>query len=364
MWGVFIAAYICICGVSVFFISKRNTRYNIGINLLAQGLIITVLAQQLGAFIFSWVGMLMFFPGLVFAFFYVTQGKTSMYEESNSSNHDIDSSNESERESMTSLLWKMPFPVAVTDSKGVIIGANQRFYEAFGSEPGTIEGSVINDILPLDQEDITLTTGRWWISQAKEGSRYYFSLTPTYNCKPAESPAHGSMSVMHGGQPDVQLFDPMTKIYTDEYRKIRGPEEVARAQRYARQLSGILLEMAFEPSTDITVSDQQKDMLFNAFGVKVKTLLRAMDCAFLIDQHRIQILLPETSGGGAKTLLSRLITIPQTIFDEEIRNLLNPKVKAGMYFYNGASRMEYGIFSATLEEALIKAKESPSSEAA
>ena len=36
---------------------------------------------------------------------------------------------------------------------------------------------------------------------------------------------------------------------------------------------------------------------------------------------------------------------------------MNPKVKAGTFFYNGASRMEYGIFSATLEEALIKAKE-------
>jgi hypothetical protein len=29
-----------------------------------------------------------------------------------------------------------------------------------------------------------------------------------------------------------------------------------------------------------------------------------------------------------------------------------------MFFYNGASRMEYGIFSAALEESFIKSKES------
>lgn len=285
-----------------------------------------------------------------------------MHDTKDSPPGDLESLNESERESMTSLLWKFSFPIAVTDSKGVILGANQSFYDALGCEQGTIEGNIINEVLSLEEDNVTLSSGHWWINQVKEGSRYYFSLLPTEDCKPGGQPqtqTHGSLS-----SNEISIYDPATKLYTDEYRKIRGPEEIARAQRYTRQLSGILLELAFEPSVDINVSPQQKDMLFNAFGIKVKSLLRSMDCAFLLGDHRIQILLPETPGGGAKTLLSRLVTIPQTVFDDQIRSVLNPCVKAGMYFFNGTNRMEYGIFSATLEEALIKSKESAPVEAA
>ena len=101
-----------------------------------------------------------------------------------------------------------------------------------------------------------------------------------------------------------------------------------------------------------------------AFAVKVKEILRSMDSAFLMEGRRIQILLPETPGGGAKVLLSRIMTLLEQVFDEDVRRAVNPKVKAGTFFYNGASRMEYGIFSATLEEALIKAKETAGNVAA
>jgi hypothetical protein len=52
--------------------------------------------------------------------------------------------------------------------------------------------------------------------------------------------------------------------------------------------------------------------------------------------------------------MSRLITLPQDAFDEGIRTALNPKVNAGTTFYNGASKMEYSLFSAALEESLQK----------
>lgn len=130
-----------------------------------------------------------------------------------------------------------------------------------------------------------------------------------------------------------------------------------RAQRYKRSLSGMLLELMFNPGEGIKISDEQKAMLNNAFATKVKSALRAMDCGFFMeDRFRIQLLLPETPQAGAKTLMSRLLLLPQDVFEEEIRAAVNPKVKAGMFFYNGATKMEYGIFSATLEEAFTKSK--------
>jgi len=97
-------------------------------------------------------------------------------------------------------------------------------------------------------------------------------------------------------------------------------------------------------------------MLSNAFKSRVQAVLRTTDCGFMMSDGRMQILLPETPQTGAKTLLSRMIVLPQDVFDEEIRTAVNPKVTGGMFFYNGTTRMEYGIFSAALEEAMAKNK--------
>lgn len=354
VWGITIAAYICLCGVSVFYISKRNTTYNIGISLLAQGILLSVMSLQLGALVFSWLGLILFLTGLLIAFFYATQGPISLYDTQPSMKM-IEENNETERERMENLLEKLELPICITDSKGIVIGATERFYEAIGKEPGKIEGEIVSDILPIDQEEVVFDSGQWWISQAKEGARYYFSLLPTPNGKPIEQ---SPLPVVETAPQTISFYDPDTGLYTDEYRKIRGPEEVARAQRYKRSLSGILMELIFDIGSNVNISDQQKDMLFKAFAMKVKESLRSMDCGFLLGRQRIQVLLPETPQGGAKTLMGRIATLPQDVFDDEIRQAIHPKVKAGIFFYNGATKMEYGIFSASLEESFIKSRES------
>jgi hypothetical protein len=150
------------------------------------------------------------------------------------------------------------------------------------------------------------------------------------------------------------IYDKASGLYTDDYRKIRGPEEVSRAQRYKRPLSGLLISLSFDPNSDVKLTGEQSAMLGNAFKSRTQSMLRATDCGFLMNDGRVQILLPETPQAGAKTLLSRITTMPQDVFDEEIRNAVNPRVRGGLFFYNGANRMEYGIFSAALEEAFLK----------
>lgn len=358
VWGVVIAAYVCLCGVSLFFITKRNKSYNTGITLLSQGLLLAFAALQFGAAILSWVGLVAFLVGLVVVFFYATHGSRSLYDVGGSSFRELTEQNEEERERMESLLEKLALPILITDTRGIVLGGTSRFYEATGKNPKDVEGEIVTDVLPIDREEVVFDSGKWWLSQIKEGARHYFSLLPTPDCKPPASTPEPQ------GPKGLVLYDPQTGLYTDEYRMIRGPEEVSRAQRYTRQLSGILLELFFEISDGIDISEQQQKMLFTAFAVKVKEILRSMDSAFLMEGRRIQILLPETPGGGAKVLLSRIMTLLEQVFDEDVRRAVNPKVKAGTFFYNGASRMEYGIFSATLEEALIKAKETAGNVAA
>ncbi|MDR1917235.1 MAG: PAS domain-containing protein [Synergistaceae bacterium] len=349
VWGMTIAAYIFMCAISLCFIMRDDDRYNFGISTFAQGLLLTVLSMQFGVNFLSLVGIVLFLVGLVSMFIYATNRIST---DSLSSQMTETGSETSEQQlSRETLLEKLALPICYTDAKGVIAGATSAFSEVVGKEQADMYGMMINDVLPIDNDDAVFESGTWWITQTKDGARYYFSLSPTQDGKPVV--ASDESSAPSG----ILLHDQATGLYSDEYRKIRGPEEVSRAQRYKRQLSGLLLALTFEPASDVNLSPQQSDMLRNAFNMRVQSTLRTTDCGFLMNDGRIQILLPETPQAGAKTLMSRLTTLPQDVFDDEIRGAVNPKVRSGMFFYNGATRMEYGIFFASLEEAFLKSKE-------
>ena len=93
-------------------------------------------------------------------------------------------------------------------------------------------------------------------------------------------------------------------------------------------------------------------LLFNAFATRVKEALRSVDAGFLMKNQRILILLPETAQSGAKTFMGRILTIPQDVFDDDIRDHVHPTANGGIFFYNGTPPMEYEVFMGSLEEAL------------
>jgi hypothetical protein len=356
IWGGAIAAYICFCCLSAFFISRDDSQHSLGIVFMSQGLLLMVVSLRAGSPALSWIGLVCFVIGLAVAFFNATNAPSLEIADLSEV---TEAENENTRERVDSLLSKLDLPICVTDAKGFIVSVNPKFCEASGTNPEDAVGEVISDVLPIEQETASFASGKWWISQAKEGARYYFSLLPTQDCLPA--PDMPPVAEERG----IAILDHETGLCVDEYRLIRGPQEISRSQRYKRSVSGILLELLFNPSQDVSLSEKQQHMMFVAFAARVKHALRIPDCGFLLPDNRIQIILPETPVGGAKTLLSRLITLPQDVFDEAVREAVHPKVKAGIFFYNGTTKMEYGIFSAALEEDFLKGKEiGPASEAA
>lgn len=350
--GGLTAAYLCLCAVSIFYISARDKRYLGSICCLAQALLLMTISLQMGSTFFAWIGMVLLLMSLIVVFFHVTGGSRSLHD-AGEAEEDDEERNAQERERTENLLAKLALPICITDSKGIVLGATPRFFEAAGREPGEIEGEIIEDILPLDRGEVLFESGAWWIEQAQEGARHYFSLLPTKECRPVREQAPAFKPA------GLSIQDPATGLYIDEYRKIRGPEEVARAQRYRRWLSGLLIELNFDGAdNNIGLPDKQREMLFNAFAQKVKGSLRSMDCGFLMpSKQRVQILLPETPQTGAKTLLGRLMLIPQDAFDEDVRNATRPSVKGCLFFFNGNPPMDYNIFSAALEESFAKMKD-------
>jgi PAS domain-containing protein len=350
VWGMTISAYVCMCAISLFFMMRDDGRYNFGISMFAQGLLLTVLSLRFGVGFMSVTGLILFLIGLAAIFLYATQSASSDFRAQRALDSPDDTSGSAQTK-IDALSEKLSLPMCYADSRGVIAGATAAFAEAVGMDREELYGVSIDEVLPMDVDEAVFESGTWIIRQAKEGARFYFALSQ--KAPKIRIDAHAEQNPLSA----LAIYDPATNLYTDEYRKIRGPEEVSRAQRYKRQLSGLLISLTFEPSTDTNLSQQQSEMLRNAFNMKVQSTLRTTDCGFLTGDGRVQILLPETPQVGAKTLLSRLITLPQDVFDEEIRDAVNPKVRYGMFFYNGASRIEYGIFSALLEEAFIKSKE-------
>jgi PAS domain S-box-containing protein len=338
---------MCLCSLWLFFTMRGENRYNQGISILTQGLLLPVMAMQFGVTFMSWIGLVFFLAGLMMVFFYATRREASLQP----SRQSAESSEAGPHKRVDDLLEKLALPACYTDNNGAITWATSAFCEALGREPDSVVGRVISDFLRVDGEEAILESGRWLLAQEKEGARHYFSLRRAQDGKSAFTPAE------EAAPEDRPIYDKATGLYTDDYRKIRGPEEVGRAQRYKRPLSGLLVGLTFEPGSDVKLSNEQKTMLDNAFKSRVQSVLRTMDCGFLMPDGRIQILLPETPQAGGRTLLSRITVLPQDLFDENVRTAINPRVKIGMFFYNGASRMEYGIFSAALEESYVKNKD-------
>ncbi|MDR3321937.1 MAG: PAS domain-containing protein [Synergistaceae bacterium] len=359
IWGAVIAAYICLCCLSAYLISKKDGDSSSGVNFLAQGILLTAISVQSGSALLSWVGLVLFVIGLSLAFLSATNG-SSMPEGTRGDIYDVDNSDVRER--VDSLLAKFEMPICVTDAKGIVVAATPKFCEASGMREEEIVGEVISDVMPIDQDSVVFSSGKWWIAQTKEGARYYFSLLPTPDAKPPTPNAEP----VKLGPPGIGIFDHDTGLYVEEYRILRGPQEISRSQRYKRSVAGIMLDLMFNPSVGVTVSDEESHMLFVAFAIRVKQALRIPDCGFLFPDRRIQLILPETPLAGAKVLLNRLVALPQDVFDEAVREAVHPKVKAGLFFYNGTTKMEYSIFSAALEEEFIKSKDgiAPPGEAA
>ncbi|GHV50131.1 hypothetical protein FACS1894216_01780 [Synergistales bacterium] len=296
-----------------------------------------------GSPLLSLVGILVFLAGLFLAFTSATSGVPVQAARVRDASPDVSREN-----LIDGLVSKLELPICITDASGLILNPSAKFCEAIGGSPDDLIGGPITEILPIDDETATFSSGKWWISQVKDGGYFYFSLLPTPNCAPQKQEAQVPQ------QRGISVLDKDTGLYVEEYRQFRGPQEIERSQRYKRPLSGILAALQLTPSAEVDISDEQKKMVFLAFATKVAQSLRNTDCGFLLPNGNIQLLLPETLGANAKTVMGRIIALPQDAFDEGIRAALSPKVNAGMIFYNGASKMEYSLFSAALEESLQK----------
>lgn len=350
VWGAVIASYTCLSGISLLRIARRDGRDLAAIDCLAQGVLISALAVHLGAGFVSWISLILLLIGLM-----------ALFVSSTRTGDGVDSSRlaqaaaaASDVSSVDQMLSKLKVPVCYTDDAGTIEEATELFVEAVDKRPEELIGENISRFVQDSDGDISLPTGKWWLHVVKESDRRYYHLLPTPDGRPPQEVK--TPKRMPG---DISFIDTESGLYTSEYRDIRGPEEVMRAQRYKRPLSSVLLELSFDSKASLQLSSDQIKMLKMAFAQKIKEVLRDTDSAFWMDDHdKILVLLPETQQQGAKSLISRLQMLTQEVFDDDIRAAISPHVAAGLYYCNGSNTtIDYGVFLASLEQSFIAAKE-------
>lgn len=346
IWGMTAAMYVCVCGISLARIIRGGSRDVFAISLLGQGVLVGVISVSMGAIGMAWFMLLLFLVGLILIFLASTKAVDAIEEM-------VYVPQASDDVSVEQILSKLELPVCYTDETGLVEEATESFLEAVDRSPAEIIGESITSIISDEPGEMMLATGKWYLDVVRSGKRRYFHLKPTPDGKPAKADQKKKSNPA-----EVAFVDAETGLYSAGYLRIRGPEEVARAQRYKRPLSSILLELTFEGSSASTISSDQMKMLKVAFAQKVREVLRETDCGFLTENSdQILLLLPETQQQGAKSFISRLLLLPQDAFDEDLRMMLAPRVIAGMFYVGGSNaQIDYGAFTASLDQAFENAK--------
>jgi hypothetical protein len=238
-----------------------------------------------------------------------------------------------------------PLPAAYADAQGLLVQANAPFRKALDLPSEGALSLPLAETFPEGESRAVLSEGEYRIHRKPDSEGVFLCLSPLLRETTPQPPASSA-------GPGLAILNPDTGLYTEAYLATRGPEEVERAQRYRRWLSGLLLSMELKPRADFPVPAEEERTLRASFGRRIRESVRRVDLPFLQGSDRYLILLPETSQSDAKNLMNRLKNLPREVFDAELLPLVNPLVRCGLTFYNGNTPMDFPTFQKSLETSL------------
>jgi GGDEF domain-containing protein len=230
---------------------------------------------------------------------------------------------------------KCPLPAAFADPAGTVIRANESFRKAFGLEEEELSQLSLEGVLPKDDSIVSLAEGEFRVLRKANGTGTFLCLVP----EPKQP-----QSVSPEARPVLSIMEPVTGLYTEVYLGIRAPEELARAGRYRRWLSALLIRFEAKPRSEFSLAPDEGEKIRQTFAAEIRRTVRTVDLPFRAGPTRYLVLLPETSQSDAKTVLVRIRALPKEIFDETILRAFDPVVDP----------MEFPTFFKELEKTLDK----------
>ena len=121
---------------------------------------------------------------------------------------------------------------------------------------------------------------------------------------------------------ELSITDGLTKLYNSRHFYDQLKNEIYRSNRYHHPLSLLLGDIDHFKNYNDTYGHLEGDNVLARVGQIFKSLLRKLDSAYLYGGDEFTVILPETTGAGAKMLAERIrVAIKNEIFhpkpDEE-----------------------------------------------
>jgi two-component system cell cycle response regulator len=113
-------------------------------------------------------------------------------------------------------------------------------------------------------------------------------------------------------------LDPLTKIYNRKHFNGEIESEVARARRYGRPLSFLMMDIDFFKKVNDTWGHSAGDYVLKTVASAMKDTLRAQDILARFGGEEFALILPETNNENAFALAEKLrVKIEKTVFEYE-----------------------------------------------
>lgn len=236
---------------------------------------------------------------------------------------------------ITAIQEASPDGILVVDAKGVIVSHNQRFFDVFGLAPeevpgghgghltGTADQPLLSRAMQLvkDQEnflrrvqalyadplledycEIELTDGRTLERHSKAlwgAHRQYLGRVWFFRDVTVRKQTEAALQ-------QLSQRDPLTGVANRRYFFERVAQEFARARRFGRKLSFIMLDIDYFKRVNDRWGHATGDRVLKNLCDSAHAVLRQTDLFARIGGEEFAVMLPDTDGEGAFLLAERM----------------------------------------------------------
>lgn len=339
LWVLLLLLYLAF---SIFYVfSIRNSLFSqlTPLQLAAQGIIICIVSMEAGAYpILSWVGVIAAVSGsfiLLHSYSRYCKGIPLPAPAANADSLSADSS-------AATSLGNSPFPYVVTDNKGTIVDANDAFTSF--AENGPVQGENVTTFFVPGETEALVGGKKHALFQKTHAGLFHFLLV--------DNPLSQKSSQTVIAKRGPELFDQRNVLYSSKYAQLRIPEELSRANRYRRWLSGILIKVDY---TYLPGRERQPDFeetFLAAYVHYMKESIRDSDMGFSMQDREFLLLLPETPQQGAKNTALKLVELPEPLAELQKNYPFSVAIEYGFLFYSGNYPLPYDQFIEKLYSSL------------
>lgn len=330
LWMAFLLAYVFIAAGDLLARLREASAPRLSAQLFCQGIVLTALPSYLGrSSAWSWLGLALLAAGLATSLSHSGRSAPTRQKETKPQGP--------KTYPLAMVLEALPLP-ALGDGgpEGILANeAARELADSFGIGPDDLyRAATTQENLDLDRRSFDILQGQGLpLALLQE--------------RKAET----------GTSEWADSFDQIMRRMAGKERGLyRVQEELARARRYRRWISAVLIRPEQIGPIDVSLSEAQRQEIFDLFVAELAKSLRDSDPIFRMAPQELLVLLPETPQAGARKFSSRIkqqaLDFKPILFGLEDTSGPFLVLKTGILYYDGNTELKTDAFFQQLEESM------------